>query len=268
MRTPASVPDPVLRLTAVEVRRGARPTLAVPSFAVAPGEIVALTGPNGAGKSTLLHVAGLLLRPEAGEVAIGGERATKRSAAVLRRRIAMVFQDPLLFDVSVLENAASGLRFHGMKRRAAEDRARAWLARFGVAALAERRARSLSGGEAQRVALARAFAVEPALLLLDEPFAALDAPTRASLLPDLMAGLQATGAAAVLVTHDLAEAVALGDRLGVLVDGALRRIGPSDEVLASPGSEEVGRFLHLADRPLAGRSDAFRQPGDRASALG
>ena len=212
---------PELRLCAVTVRYGDRLVLDVREFAVAPGEVVAIMGPNGAGKSTLLHVAALLQRPATGAVWIGGERATPRSTRRLRRRTAMVMQDPLLFAVSVLANAASGLRFRGVRRREAERRAQQWLAQFGVDHLARHNARTLSGGEAQRVSLARAFAVEPALLLLDEPFAALDPATRDALQPELADRLRETRTAAVIVTHDAADTRVLADRLLVLTDGSI-----------------------------------------------
>src|SRR3712207_4264124 len=156
---------PILRLHGVTVRYGDRIVLDLPGLSVAAGEVVAIMGPNGAGKSTLLHVAALLQRPQSGEIWITGERAMPRTARRLRRSTAMVLQEPLLFDVSVLANAASGLRFRGVRRREAERRARQWLAQFGIDHLATRNARTLSGGEAQRTSLARAFAVEPRPLL-------------------------------------------------------------------------------------------------------
>ena len=234
---------PALRLRGVEVRHGEQVALAVPELAVAAGEALTVAGPNGAGKSTLLQVAALLRRPDSGEVWIAGERVTRRRALALRRRIAMVFQDPLLFDRDVLANATSGLRFRGVGRREAERTAAAWLDRFGVAHLAARAARDLSGGEAQRVSLARAFAVAPELLLLDEPFAALDAPTRAALVPELAARLRDTRTAAVIVTHDLSEAVTLGDRLAVVLAGRIAQFGPPDAVLDRPASGAVATFL-------------------------
>jgi tungstate transport system ATP-binding protein len=237
----------VLRLRDVVVRYARNPALSVAEFAVAPGEVVALIGPNGAGKSTLLQVAALLRQPDAGEVAIGGVVATRRTAASLRRHLTMVFQAPLLFDVDVLANAASGLRFRGVGRREAEARALAWLTRFGVAHLARRVPRTLSGGEAQRVTLARAFAVEPALLLLDEPFAALDAPARAALVPELARHLRETRTAAVVVTHDREEALALGDRLGVMLAGRIVQLDPPDEVMARPATAAVAAFLGIAN---------------------
>src|SRR5215210_1659588 len=131
----------VLRLCGITVRYERRVVLELPELDVAPGEVLAIMGPNGAGKSTLLHVAALLRRPQCGEVWIAGERATRRSERALRRRTAMVLQEPLLFDVSVVANAATGLRFRGMCRCDAEHRARAWLERFGVGHLAARNAR-------------------------------------------------------------------------------------------------------------------------------
>ena len=234
---------PVLHLERIVVRAGARTLLNVARFHVAPGEIVAVIGPNGAGKTTLLHVAALLRRPDAGSVAILGTRATPATSVALRRSLSVVFQDPLLFDTGVLANAAAALRFQRMPRAEAEARAGAWLERFGVGCLATRKARSLSGGEASRVALARAFAAEPALLLLDEPFSALDAPTRASLLPALRGQLQETGAAAVMVTHDLDEAAAFADRLVIMADGSIVADGSAPNVIARPPTPRVAELL-------------------------
>jgi len=222
----------VLRLCGVTVRHGERVVLSLPELAVAPGEVLAIMGPNGAGKSTLLHVAALLRRPQSGEVWIAEERATRRSERAMRRRTAMVLQEPLLFDVSVVANAASGLRFRGVRRHDAEQRARVWLEQFGIGHLAAQNARTLSGGEAQRTSLARAFAVEPELLLLDEPFAALDPATRASLVPELAARLRETKTAAVIVTHDATDALALADRLLILVDGRIAQCDHTDVMLA------------------------------------
>ncbi len=248
---------PALVLAGVEVRYGKRQALVVPELTVERGETLALMGPNGSGKTTLLHVAALLRRPDAGEVRIGDRRATRRATPGLRRRLALVMQAPLLFDVGVLANAASGLRFRGLGRRAAEARAGEWLERFGVGHLAGRNARELSGGEAQRVSLARAFAVEPELLLLDEPFSGLDAPTRAALVPELGQRLRETGTAALVVTHDRAEALALADRLGVLLAGRLVQIGDPNDLLARPATDDVAAVLGSgAPLPGAGRSTA------------
>jgi tungstate transport system ATP-binding protein len=200
---------PSIELRGVQVRSSDRLLLDVPSLALPARTQLAVMGPNGAGKSTLLQVVALLRRPDTGEVWIEGELAMRGNARRLRARMSMLFQSPLLFDTSVLSNAASGLRFHGVGRGEAERRAKEWLDRFGVGHLATRNTRDLSGGEARRVSLARAFAIEPAILLLDEPFAGLDAETRASLIPELAERMRETGVTTLLVTHDAAEATIL-----------------------------------------------------------
>ena len=237
--------DQILRLHGVVVREGQRTLLDVSELDIAAGETLALIGPNGAGKTTLLHVAALLRRPDRGTVIIRGQPASPRNAAALRRVLSVVFQTPLLFDVSVLVNAAAGLRFQGRPRQEAERRARTWLVRFGVGHLGDRRTRSLSGGEAARVALARAFATEPRILLLDEPFSALDAPTRTSLLPILRQCLRETGAAALLVTHDRDEAFTFGDRVAVMTGGRIVATGKAPSLIAHPPSREAARLLGI-----------------------
>ncbi len=232
---------PKIELAGVVVRRGAF-TLDVPSLTLRAGEVLAVIGPNGSGKSTLLHTVALLEKPAAGEVRFEGRRA-HADALRMRRRMAVVFQEPLLLDRSVRGNVALGMRLRGRprrERRAQEDR---WLAAFGVAPLAERPARALSGGEAQRVNLARAFALEPEVLLLDEPFAALDAPTRESLSTELSAVLRETGITTLFVTHDRGEALRFGDRVAVLIDGRLRQAGPSHEVFSAPADPETAAFV-------------------------
>ena len=232
----------ILRLDHVVVREGDRTVLDVTGLSLAAGETLALIGPNGAGKTTLLHVAALLRQPNIGTVTILGQTASS-NAATLRRALSVVFQNPLLFDVSVVANAAAGLRFQGRPRQEAERRARTWLERFGVGHLSDRKARSLSGGEAARVALARAFANEPRVLLLDEPFSALDAPTRASLLPALRQCLRETGTAALLVTHDRDEAFAFGDRVAVMTGGRIVAKGEARSLIAHPPSREAAQLL-------------------------
>jgi tungstate transport system ATP-binding protein len=239
------VTTPVLRLDAVVVRVNAGSLLDVDHLAVGPGETLALIGPNGAGKTTLLHVAALLRKPDVGTVTILGQTATTHNAATLRRALSVVFQAPLLFDTRVLANAAAGLRFHGRPRIEAETRARTWLERFGVAHLTNRRARTLSSGEAARVALARAFATEPAMLLLDEPFSALDGPTRISVLPALRQRLHETGTAAVLVTHDREEAFAFADRIAVMEAGRIVACGDAPSLIACPPSHQVALLLGI-----------------------
>jgi tungstate transport system ATP-binding protein len=236
------VTDVVLEAARVRVARGGRTVLDVPSLGVATGEVLALIGPNGAGKSTLLRVLGLLEAPDAGEVCFRGARVTTRDGLAVRRRMASVFQEALLADTTVRANVALGLRFRGDAGPAAE-RVDTWLARFGIAHLAARRARTLSGGEAQRTALARALATEPEVLLLDEPFSALDPPTREALIDDLGRILRVERITTVLVTHDRGEAMALGDRVGVMIGGRLLQVDAVAQVFRAPATEEVARFV-------------------------
>jgi tungstate transport system ATP-binding protein len=153
-----------------------------------------------------------------------------------------VFQEPLLADTTVYGNVALGLSFRG-ERTGQAPRVSRWLERFGIGHLAGRLARTLSGGEAQRTALARALVLAPEVLLLDEPFSSLDPPTRESLLDDLGQILRAERITAVLVTHDRGEALALGDRVGVLIDGRLLQVDEAAQVFRAPASEEVARFV-------------------------
>ncbi|MHB1133535.1 MAG: ABC transporter ATP-binding protein [Chloroflexota bacterium] len=245
----------VLALSGVRVTFGERVALDVPELAVRRGETLGVIGPNGCGKSTMLRVLALLQRPDQGEVRFGGRRVNGREALAFRRRLAIVFQEPLLLDTSVAENVAVGLRFRGLPTAEARRRGEKWLERLGVGGLGERRARTLSGGEAQRVSLARALVLEPEVLLLDEPFSALDAPTRAALLDDLGQVLAETALTTVLVTHDRGEAIALADRLAVLIAGTVRQLGTPEEVFTAPASEEVAAFVGV-ETIIPGRVEA------------
>lgn len=233
----------MLELVGIVRRPSPAFALTVPALAVHEGEVLAVIGPNGSGKSTLLRLLALLERPDAGEVRFRGQAVDARRALAARRRLAMVFQTPLLADMSVADNVALGLAFRGVPRAERAARVRRWLERLGVAALAGRPARTLSGGEAQRVALARALVLEPEVLLLDEPFAGLDEPTRATLVPEVAELLRAERVTTVLVTHDRGEARALADRVAVLLAGQLRQVDAAARVFQAPASEEVARFV-------------------------
>jgi len=210
---------------------------------VQEGEVLAIIGPNGAGKSTLLLTLARLLKPNGGEVTFYGQPMLSIRDLDYRRRIGLVLQDPLLLDTSVYENVAAGLKFRRLPRTEIEKRVNHWLAQMGVAHLKGRSAKRLSGGEAQRVSLARAFALQPDLLLLDEPFSALDAPTRQALRQDLRDVLATTALTSIFITHDLDEALLLGDRVAVLLAGRLRQVGPPEEVFASPADADVAAFV-------------------------
>ena len=225
------------------VKRGDHPALQLDELSILDGEVLAVVGPNGAGKSTLLLTLTRLLKPERGKILFSGEQAGAESDTVYRRRIALVMQDPLLFDTSVFENVASGLRFRGISKDVIHRDVPLWLERLGVGHLSKRRANDLSGGEAQRVSLARALVLKPQMLLLDEPFSALDPPTRSRLLDDLGALLDETATTTVFVTHDLDEAAQLAGRMAVIVGNRLRQVGNADEVFASPADEDVAQFV-------------------------
>jgi tungstate transport system ATP-binding protein len=233
----------VLDLERIRVVRGGRAVLDVPRLDVRQGEILAIIGPNGAGKSTLLRVLGLLQTPEAGSIRVRGVQVGAGNSLALRRRMASVFQAPLLAVGTVFDNVALGLRFRHVPPRAVTVRVAPWLERFGIADLAARRVATLSGGEAQRTALARALVVEPDVLLLDEPFSALDHPTREGLIDDLGRILHEERTTTVLVSHDRAEAMVLADRVGVLMGGRLLQIDEADAVFRAPLSEDIARFV-------------------------
>ena len=233
----------VLALDGVRVRYGAADVLHVASFEVRRGEVLAVVGPNGSGKSTLLRILGLLESPTEGTVRVDGRPVTASSGLAQRRRMATVFQQPHLARASVAENVAVGLRFRGVDSAEVARRVERWLERLAIAHLRERAARELSGGEAQRVALARALVLEPDVLLLDEPFAALDAVARAGLIPEVGALLREERLTTVLVTHDRAEAQALADRVAVLLAGRVHQMDETARVFWAPVSDDVARFV-------------------------
>jgi len=232
----------VVELGGVQMTYGGATVLDVPALELREGEILAVIGPNGSGKSTLLRIAGLLERPSRGVVRFRGRPVDAGSSLAERRRMATVFQHPLLADMTVAQNVALGLKFRGV-RDERDARVGRWLERLGIALLRDQRARTLSGGQAQRVALARALVLEPEVLLLDEPFAGLDAPTRAELLPDLGAILRQDRVTTMLVTHDRGEAQALGDRAAVLMAGRIAQLDETARVFHAPASEVVARFI-------------------------
>ncbi|MEH1163897.1 ABC transporter ATP-binding protein [Micromonospora sp. CPCC 205539] len=217
---------------------------------VAAGEVVALLGPNGAGKTTALRTLAGLAALSAGHITLGGtdlDQPEHRTWVPTERRpIGVVFQDYLLFPhLSALDNVAFGLRRHGIDRRAARDQATGWLDRMGLADQARCRPRQLSGGQAQRVALARALAVHPALLLLDEPLAALDARTRLDTRAELQRHLGAHTGATLLVTHDPLDALVLADRLVIVEAGRVVQEGDAATITARPRTDYVARLVGL-----------------------
>ncbi|EWM63278.1 MULTISPECIES: ABC transporter ATP-binding protein [Micromonospora] len=217
---------------------------------IAAGEVVALLGPNGAGKTTALRVLAGLHPLTAGHLTLDGadlDRPDRRMWTPPERRpVGVVFQDYLLFPhLSALDNVAFGPRRRGADKRAARARAQQWLDRVGLGDQARRRPRQLSGGQAQRVALARALAVDPALLLLDEPLAALDARTRLDTRAELQRHLGAHPGATLLVTHDPLDALVLADRLVIVEHGRVVQEGDAATVTARPRTDYVARLVGL-----------------------
>ena len=234
----------MIEIRALLIQRNGRKVLEIDALNIQRGEMLAVVGPNGAGKSTLLLALAHLLRPARGDIRFDGRSLKTLNDLEYRRKISFVFQAPLLMDMTVEQNVALGLKFRGVSQAETRERVGRWIQALGIESLSKRRASQLSGGEAQRVSLARAFVLEPELLLLDEPFAALDPPTRAKLLEDLSSILKAGHKTAVFVTHNLNEATKLSQRIAVMVGGALRQVGTAREIKAHPADETVRAFLH------------------------
>jgi len=235
---------PVFEARDLQVIRGGSLILNIPSLVVSGGEILVLIGPNGAGKSTLLQTLSALAKPSRGEILFRGQKIGAEIPVLqYRRRLAMVLQEPLLFDTTVYHNVASGLKIRGMKRDEIEPVVVKALERFGIAHLRDRSARTLSGGEARRASIARAFATNPEILLLDEPFSALDPIMRETLIEDLEQVLRETRITTIFVTHDRMEALRLATRLGVMNAGEILQTGSSDEVMNHPVSEFVASLV-------------------------
>lgn len=239
--------SPLLEVEAVKMMRGTRQVVDVAHLAIEPGEVLAVIGPNGAGKSSLLHALALLQPASFGSYRWNGRSAKLPDEALaLRREMAVVFQDSLLLSGPVVENVGLGLKLRGAKTSQYRPAARAMLERLGIGHLADRSARQLSGGEAQRVSIARALALNPRLLFLDEPFAALDVLARSALLHDLRRLLQAEGTAALFVTHDFTEIPPLADRVAVIADGQLVQVGSPQAIFTQPATPLVASLVQVA----------------------
>jgi molybdate transport system ATP-binding protein len=232
---------------------------------VAAREFVAVVGPNGAGKTTLLRSVAGLLPIDAGRIEISGalvDDAEKVFVPPERRPVGVVFHRGMLFPhLSVLDNVAFGLRERGLPRTEARERSRDWLARVQLAEKAGAKPAQLSGGEAQRVALARALATDPALLLLDEPFAAFDVQHRAEGRRLLGAVVGATDAARVMVTHDPVDALTLADRIVILEAGRVVQSGTPDEIVALPRSAYVADLVGMNVYRADAEGTALRSAG-------
>ncbi|BBK44471.1 hypothetical protein STVA_44910 [Allostella vacuolata] len=240
------------------------------SLAIEAGQVFVLMGLSGSGKSTLVRHVNRLVEPTAGHVRVDGVDVLALDRAGLgafrRRMVAMVFQHfGLLPHRPVIENVAYGLAIRGERRAAREAKAAEWIARVGLAGYERHYPAALSGGMQQRVGLARALAVETPILLMDEPFSALDPLTRAEL-QDLLADLQRDhGRTIVFVTHDLDEATRLGDRIAILRDGVVVQEGTPADILERPADDHVRAFVGAIHRPRRAGRDAARPAGQSPS---
>ncbi|WP_417498559.1 quaternary amine ABC transporter ATP-binding protein [Marinactinospora rubrisoli] len=235
------------------------------SFEVRAGEIFVVMGLSGSGKSTLIRMLNGLLEPTSGSVEIDGTDITRLSGAELRRlrsrKISMVFQHFALFPHrSVLENAAYGLEVRGVAREERLEQARHALGLVGLAGWEDRLPHQLSGGMQQRVGLARALAADTDIILMDEAFSALDPLIRRDMQAQLLE-LQATlGKTIIFITHDLNEAMRLGDRICVLRDGRVAQIGTAEEILNDPANDYVAQFVEDVDRTRVLTASSVMEP--------
>jgi putative spermidine/putrescine transport system ATP-binding protein len=217
---------------------------------VQAGELVALLGPSGCGKTTTLRLLAGLEDADAGQITVGGADVTRLPAS--KRDMGMVFQAYSLFPhMTARQNVAFGLRLRRVSAAQRDRRAMEMLELVGLSAQADRYPHQLSGGQQQRVALARALAIEPQVLLLDEPLSALDAKVRAQLRDQIRRIQLEVGITTLFVTHDQEEALAIADRVGVMQDGRLEQLAPPTEVYSRPATPFVAEFVGLSNR-LAG----------------
>ncbi len=250
-----------------DVRAATDHTVAVRnvSFDIAAGETFVIMGLSGSGKSTLLRCLNRLVEPTRGTVLVKGEDVTQASAdrlrALRRTAMSMVFQHfGLLPHRTVRGNVEYGLEVSGVNREQRRAKADEALALVGLADYAERRIQTLSGGMQQRVGLARALATDPAILLMDEPFSALDPLIRAEMQKELIDLQRRVGCTTVFITHDLDEALTLGDRVAMLRDGAVVQIGTPQEILLDPADDYVEAFVQTVDRTNVLTASALMRP--------
>jgi ABC-type sulfate/molybdate transport systems ATPase subunit len=232
----------ILNIAGLRQRRGGREVLRVDRLDIAAGERLGLLGLNGAGKTTLLRLLAAIDLPTVGEVRVD-DVATSRGGPALRRRLAYAPQRPVLLSTTVRHNVELPLRYRRIPRATRRAVAAAALARLGVEHLAERPANTLSGGEAQRVCLARALACAPDALLLDEPAAALDTPTRAAFFADVERALADRSTTVVLVSHRAEEVLALADRVAVLIEGEIHQAARGSDLVTNPSDAAVARLV-------------------------
>ncbi len=243
---------PILEIKGLEITRSTAFKLTVDHLSVHQGEILAIIGPNGSGKSTLLLALSKLLSPKRGQINFRNKPITSYTDLAYRRRISLVLQEPLLLDMPVFDNIALGLKFRGFPKKLIHQKVEKWIEKLNLKDVKNKHAGRISGGQAQRVSLARALAIEPEVLLLDEPFASLDQPARIELIKDLRKLLTNSTLATIFITHIQEEALMLADRVAVLINGILKQVDTPQKVFSSPVDYEVAEFVGI-ENILSGR---------------
>lgn len=236
---------PILELLNVQVQRGQKVLLDIHELRLEKGEMVSLIGPNGAGKSTLLQVINLLLPIKSGKIRLYGQDVTQADPRILRHRCGFVFQEPLLTKDTVFNNVALSLRLRGVSKSETKKQVLKVLEAFHCSHLVNRYAQHLSGGEAQRVSLAQALVFEPELLLLDEPFTALDPATRNSLIFELKQIAQELGVTVLLVSHSMNDVLRFTKRTIVLEQGRIIQDDYPEAILRQPATKSVAQLVGM-----------------------
>ncbi|MDR6121735.1 tungstate transport system ATP-binding protein [Bacillus sp. SLBN-46] len=229
--------SPLIELKNITFNAHDRTILTIPDFHIHEGEFLGIMGPNGAGKSTLLKVLAFLERQTRGDILYRGQAIPKGNVPLeLRRKFSIALQQTLLLDGTVFQNIAIGLTLRKVPKSIIKEKVAHWMEVFGITHLAKKNALYLSGGEAQRVNLARAMIVEPEILFLDEPFSALDFPTKIKLMEDFKRIIEEANTTAVFVSHDLMEIHYLTNQLAIIVNGEVKQTGPTSRVLDQPNA--------------------------------
>lgn len=232
----------LLKVTSLKKVYEGRPALNDISFSVEEGEFLSILGPSGCGKTTLLRILIGLLSPDAGQVFLKGKDITH--AAPSKRSMGIVFQNYALFEnMTVRKNVAYAMRFRPDLRAKAKERAEELLAHVGLAEHMDKYPAELSGGQQQRVAIARTLALNPAIILFDEPMSALDVATRLTLRRELKELQKSSGTTMIYITHDQEEAFALSDRIMVMGEAKIHQLDTPENILASPANDYVKQFV-------------------------
>lgn len=234
---------PLIELSDITYQASNKNILNIPDFQIEAGDFLGIMGPNGAGKSTLLKVIAFLESRTSGEILYRGQVVPKGIPSLeLRRKFSVALQQSLLLDGTVFHNIALGLKLRGLPKAVINEKVELWLEQFQISHLAKKNVQFLSGGEAQRVNLARAMIVEPEVLFLDEPFSALDFPTKIRLMEDFKQIIAGSGTTTVFISHDLMEIHYLTKTLAIIVNGEVKQFGPTQRVLEQPNTSTAPFF--------------------------